>query len=242
MELLIYGIVRAAHPEPPGAPRLVRSGPIAAVVRDLPDDAALGDDDIVSYFDALVALMAGGPVLPVRFGTLAPDDGAVCRELLDADPGELAGRLEALDGLVEVWLHLEADLGGHARELLSVTPGLLRAWRTRASAGGFDGQVEVGEAVSGQLSELRDALSEELLARLEGLAVAHKVLGTEAVTELRHAYLVSADRLPAFDAAVQQLRDALGAAYAIEYVGPLPPFEFTDVEPRAPAGRSRWGW
>jgi hypothetical protein len=42
---------------------------------------------------------------------------------------------------------------------------------------------------------------------------------------------------------VRDLSDDLGDGYAMEYAGPLPPFEFTDLSSgeHAPA-RPRWGW
>lgn len=251
--LLVCGVVRAEHPGPGGTPapddaiadvRLVHAGALAAAVRDLPDDAP-SEDDASRYVDALIALLSGGPVLPLRFATLAPDEDAV-RELLDGAADELAHRLDALDGLVEVRLQIDGDLDAELRAVVAASPAL-----ARARPEPLDDRVRHGEQIGARLAERRDELGEQVRARLQPLAVAHASVRAEAATEVKHAYLIRADALPAFDAAVQALRSDLGEHYEVEYAGPLPAFEFTDLvtglgtppahDARAPA-RSRWGW
>lgn len=244
--LLVCGVVRAGHPVPHGTPapddaiasvRLVRSGALAAVVRDLPDDAAPCEDDARRYLDALIALLRGGPVLPIRFATLAPDEEAV-RELLEGADDELAHRLDALDGLVEVRIQIDGDLAAELRAVVEASPALARARPEQ-----LDDRVRRGEQIGARLAERRDELGQRVLARLQPLAVAHTTVRSQSATEVSHAYLIRAEALAEFDAAVQALRDDLGERYAIEYAGPLPPFEFTELshDAQAPAP-SRWGW
>ncbi|HEX8106331.1 MAG TPA: GvpL/GvpF family gas vesicle protein [Kofleriaceae bacterium] len=244
--LLVCGVVRSGHPVPLGTPapddaiasvRFVHAGGLAAVVRDLPDDAVPGEDDASRHVDALIALLRGGPVLPIRFGTLAPDEDAV-RELLEGAGDELARRLDALDGLVEVRLQIDGDLDAELQALVEASPALARVRPER-----LDDRVRRGEQISARLAERRDELGEQVLARLQRLAVAHTTLRSQIATEVKHAYLIRAEALHEFDEAVQTLRDELGERYAIEYAGPLPPFEFTELSHGAQApARSRWGW
>jgi hypothetical protein len=190
--------------------RLVRSGALAAVVSDVPDDFVPGEEDVARYLALLDALLARGPVLPVQLGALAANDDAVREDVLDARHVELVRRLDRLAGLVEV--RVRVDL--HAIRRLSDTAVAVR--------------VQLGA---------------RLLERLGGLAVAHAQLHSEGETDLRQAYLIAASVLPEFDEAVRQLRAELTPAQAMEYVGPLPPFDFTDVELEAPNdGSPRWGW
>lgn len=242
--LLVCGVVRSGHPVPAGMPapdeaiasvRLVHAGPLAAVVRDLPDDAIPGEDDASRYLDALIALLRDGPVLPIRFGTLAPDEDAV-RELLEDTDDELAHRLDALDGLVEVRLRIDGDLDAELRALVAASPALAGARPER-----LDGRVQRGAQISARLAERRDELGEQVRARLQPLAIAHTTVRSQSATEVHHAYLIRAEALRAFDQAVQALRDALGERHAIEYAGPLPAFEFTDLSSGARAP-TRWGW
>lgn len=216
--------------------RLVRCGALAAAVREMPDDAVPCDDDANLYLDALIALLRGGPVLPVRFGTLAPDEDAVC-ELLDTTAEDLAHRLDVLDGLVEVRLQIAADLDAELRTLVDASPELARVRPEQ-----LDDRIRQGERISAELAERQDELGERVLSRLQQHAVACRTLRPQAATEVRHAYLIRAEALAEFDEAVRALSDDLGDGYAIEYAGPLPPFEFTDLSDDAPAARPRWGW
>lgn len=241
MAVLVCGIVPSAPAHPPATLRLVQSGMLAAAVHDLPDDAALSDEDAELYFDGLVELLARGPVLPVRFGTVAPDDHAVCRELLDPAGDELAERLDLLKGLVEVRINVELDAADETRRLVGASPTRRRRWRASASAS-LEDRIEIGQEIGEVLGELRDLLGDQLVERLGDLAIAHAQVRSDEVTELRHAYLIRADDLAAFDHKVQELRASLPAC-SIEYVGPLPPFEFTDVDLGVTTGeRSRWGF
>ena len=89
---------------PPGVRAVVGDG-LAVVVADLRADSR-ADVDAVSHLDVLCELVCTGPVLPLRFGTVAPDDDAVRAEVLRAG---LAPQLDRLDGLVEVRVQLEFD-------------------------------------------------------------------------------------------------------------------------------------
>lgn len=110
----VYGVLQARHPQPQlagiaGAPiELVRAGDLAAAVSDAPEGLVLRDEDAFVHLDVLVALLADGPVLPVRFGTVVDDDDAVCAGVLG--DAAVAGELEALADVVE--LHVDAAASG----------------------------------------------------------------------------------------------------------------------------------
>jgi hypothetical protein len=247
--ILVHAVVRAGHPiggvlRETGT-RRVDAGAAAAVVVAIPDDAVLDDDDIDAYVDILVALLPDGPVLPVEFGTIAPDEEAL-RDYLMLMADDLSRRLDLLDGLVEVRVDLVADEAHAIREVVHATPELEHATRAGRLPTTLQDRVALGEQIGFALAELCDALSEQLIARLGKLAVAQATRPSTSVTELRHAYLIRADDLPAFDEAVQEIREVLDETHAIEYVGPLPPFDFTNVEleagPRRDDPARHWGW
>ncbi|MEU5726986.1 GvpL/GvpF family gas vesicle protein [Micromonospora sp. NPDC047738] len=255
--LVVYGLVRPAHPlpesvtgigTPAGRVRLVGTEQVAAAVSEI-GDQALRDADAVDYLDVLRALIEGGPVLPVRFGTLAPDDDAVRSEILAPLGERAASRLDQLDGLVEMRLKIKADEDAELRNLLASSPTLRQlVGQSRAGAADLNAQISVGEQVNHGLAERRAALDAQVASRLAPLTVDHGSRTADDVTLLTHYYLVRADDLEQFDAAVQELRDDLGERYTVEYVGPLPPLDFAesadDVPPIPASGTasSRWGW
>jgi gas vesicle protein GvpL/GvpF len=250
----VYGVVRAEHPpaqlkgvgRPPVDVRLVPSGPLAAVVSDVDDDFLVEENDARSHVHVLIDLLTGGPVIPVRLGTVAPDDDAVCAEVLDAGRDDLLGCIEALDGKVE--LHVDVD-DNEAEAIAAVAgAGPLRP----GEALDVGSALELGQRVAVLLVEHRQRLAEEIVAKLRPIAVRdapRSVIEGPEDPVLRWAFLIDANDLVTFDEAVIGIR----AAYpnlVIRYVGPLPAAHFVDWRGRPERGdevdtfqgNGSWGW
>jgi hypothetical protein len=250
----VYGVVRSAHPaaddlygvgRPPVAVRLVSSGPLAAVVSDVKEDFVVEEADARAHVHVLIGLLGGGPVIPLRLGTVAPDDDAVRTEVLDAARGDLAGALDALDGLVE--LHVDAD-DNEAEAIAAVAAA---APVRPGESVDFQSALEVGQHIAGLLVEHRQRLADEIVERLRPIAVRdtpRSVISGPEDPVLRWAFLVKADDITTFDDTVVSIR----AAYpplAIRYVGPLPAAHFVDWR-TAPESEetdpfqthNSWGW
>jgi hypothetical protein len=145
----VYGLVRPGHPgricgidDMPV--EIVSQGSLAAAVSTVERDLAPADAE--THLDVLVALLANGPVLPVRFGTLAADDTAVRDDVL-APCEPLATRLDELDGMVE--LHVDASPGVDVTPLRSLSADVAargeRKWAflvRRDDLERFDGAVD----------------------------------------------------------------------------------------------------
>ena len=250
MVLLVHGIVRSADADlvdvgvPDGLrPRVVTAGPLAAVVSVAPD-RELRAEDAGPHLDLLVAVVAQGlPVLPVAFGTAAPDDDAVRDEVLTPEADVLERRLDAVDGLVELRLDLTFDTDASVAAVRDADPALREmAERARQPGAGFSEKLALGEATAMRVAEHQEALVEEWTRELDELAERSAVLhGDEQLQRI--AYLVRRERLDDADAAVGRMEDDLGAA-RIEYVGPLPVYSFLDdLDARPePQPTSKWGW
>jgi Gas vesicle synthesis protein GvpL/GvpF len=261
--LQVFGVVRQGHPPPQGglAERLgvgmVESGKLAAAVGAVEDDAQLTEEDAALHLDILILLLRDGPVLPLAFGTLSPDEDAVRAEVLDQVAGDLTRRLDAVDGYVEARLEVFFDEPAALREVMQADPELrgLSAEAQGANAG-LEGRIALGEAVSRRLDEWRQMRAEALLGSLlPAVEDAVELESTEPLQQ-RWAFLVRAEGLSELDEAVGKLRSELQQqAAAVEYVGPLPVYSFLSqvqapaaTEPRSPwqaeatQGGSRWGW
>ena len=108
MTLQLYGVVRAGHPR---APRTVCWEDLAMVVGEAP-----AEPDPAGHLAVVSALVEGGPVLPVRFGTVAGDEEAVRTEVLAPSADRFRADLDRLDGLAEVHVCLRyADAGSSWR-------------------------------------------------------------------------------------------------------------------------------
>jgi hypothetical protein len=250
MSLMVYGVTRSGHRvpsgvrgigEPPGEVRLVPAGPVALVVSHVSDDLVLQDGDAVTYLDTLTALLADGPVLPMRFATVVTDEDEAGQELL-GPATDLVRMLDELDGLVEIRLEVALSERAEMARLLDTSAELQRLVRqVSGSAGAPADRIRLGEEISVGLAERRDEIGDHVRARLERLAAAYKPCRPADYTVLRQAYLVHRSELARFDAAVRDVRAGLGRDCAVNSVGPLPPFDFTDVQPR-PLSVGRWGW
>lgn len=251
MALLVHGIVRSEDADlvdvrlPDGLlARAVSSGPLAAVVSPAPSEE-LTAEDAAPHLDLLVAIVAADlPVLPVSFGTVAPDDDSVRDEVLLPESDVLAARLDAVAGLVELRLDLTFDVDASVAAVRDADPTLrVMAESVRLSGAGFTERLALGEATARHVAEHQDALVERWTGELEELAELSAVLhGDEQLRRI--AYLLRRDRLEDADDAVERMQDALEGRARIEYVGPLPVYSFLDDLDvrREPAQASKWGW
>jgi len=249
MGLMVYGVARSGHPvpsgmtgigEPPGEVRLVRTGPVAIVVSSVSDQLVLQDHDAVTYLDTLTALLRDGPVLPVRFATVVTDEDEASHELLG--PAEdLVEMLDEFDGLAEIRLEIAMEEHVEIARLLDASPDLRRLAGQVTGAGTPADRIHLGEEISVRLAERRDELGDGVRAQLETVSAAYAPCRPTDYTVLRQAYLVHRSDLARFDAAVQAVRTRLGRDYTVSSVGPLPPFDFTDVQP-GPGDVGHWGW
>lgn len=250
--LYVYGVVRGDHPptevkgvgSPPRDVRLVTSAPLAAPVSEIPDDFAVAESDAHAHLHVLTGLLRAGPVIPLRLGTVAPDDGAVRAEVLDAQRAAMAQRLDSLDGLVE--LHIDAD----DDETEAIAAVAAAAPEAGGGATDLDAKLEFGEQVAALLMEYRRSLAEEILADLRPIAVTdtpRSLLQGPEDPVLRWAFLVKQDDLEFFDEAVVGVRSK-HPSLAIHYVGPLPAAHFVDwqasPEPEDDqfSSQGHWGW
>jgi Gas vesicle synthesis protein GvpL/GvpF len=251
--LYIYGVTRADRKrpsstglgEPPGPVRLIESGPVAAAVGDVPQDYVVHDEDARTHLQVLIGLLGDGPVLPVRLGTVAPDDDAVRHDVLDAAQPRLVRELAAVDGFVE--LHVDAD-DDEAESIAAIS----RTVNLRPSdARDLTARIQLGEQIAGLLVDYRRELAEQMVAELRPLSArdtARSSINNAEDPLLRWAFLVAHQDVPRFDQAVVAVRTK-HPELAIRYAGPLPPSHFVDWQPEEPSeptdsfqAQGAWGW
>jgi hypothetical protein len=247
MTLHLYAVVLAgtALPEGTGVQDekldVVRSDDLAAVVSRVEADADATEADAIAHLDVITSLLATGPVIPVRFGTIAPDETAVREEVLDVSHHELAEYLRDTKDIVEVMVTIEFDEDSALRDVLSHDP-------PHGGGAGYDSmsdRIALGEDIAHRV----EAAVREWSATLVGPACDHAdavtTLDMPEPTSTRFALLVSRERLARVDEALQGMPPAAAAGtvpYDVEYVGPLPPLDFplqTEADDR---DSSLWGW
>jgi hypothetical protein len=255
--LLLYGVVRGDHPladppplgagDPAGKVRLIRAGQVAAVVSPVAEPVRLADEDARRHLDVLLGLLADGPVVPLRLGSVAPDDDAVREEVLGEAAAGFRARLDALAGLVEVHVDADEDEMSAIRAVIAADPSLAGARSAYAEEADMSQRVALGERVADGVVHRRAAQSGRLLDELRPFAVADAQRGPMGGPEdpvLRWAFLVYRNDGPGqqdlehFDQAVEKARRD-HPELLIGHVGPLPAFHFVDAV--EPAGESETG-
>lgn len=248
MTLHLYAVVRADTdlPDRTGVQDevldVVRSDALAAVVSPVDADVEATEADVLAHLDVITSLLATGPVIPMRFGTIAPDPDAIRREVLDASCHEFTEHLRATSDVVEVLVTIHVDEDAALREVLSHDPGLGGSSRHTDS---MAERIAVGENVAGRLAAAVREWSDDLVSGARGHAEAVAPLDTPEHTSTRFALLVRRDRLAGIDAELRHLPPAAGGGavpYDVEYVGPLPPLDFPLQPTTDHGGSSLWGW
>jgi len=248
MPLQLLGVVRRDHPPVSGrgkdrlGVRLVESGDLAAAVTELDEGTQLQEEDATRHLDLLILLLRDGPVLPLAFGTVAPDDEAVRTEVLDPAADDLTARLNAVDGFVEARLEIYFDEATALRDVMQQDPRLRGLADEARGDSPLDTRLALGEAVSRDLQEWRRAQADALLPMFDGSVEDAVEMESQDPLQQRWAFLVRDDGLDVLDKAVGKVRQALGTTASMEYVGPLPVYSFLGEQPVEPARRSAWGW
>jgi Gas vesicle synthesis protein GvpL/GvpF len=243
MAVYVYGIMRArdARAAKAADTDVVEHGELGALVGRLADDQPrLRRETIMSHANVLQSACEHGPVLPMRLGTALPDADTVVRELLAPQADMLAQRLDTLEGTVEMQvkaIYAEEPL---LRSILDVDPRLKRAVeRSRglpAAATHFE-QIRIGEAIAGAIEARQTRDSAALLSALRPLALAVSVSAPHHERAvINAAFLVDAETLPEFDAAVEQLSNERSPEIEFKLIGPLPAYSFADHDPQELAG------
>jgi hypothetical protein len=199
---------------------------VAAVVSEAPARLRPKRRDLLAHQKVLLMLGAAGAVLPLRFGTLAPDESAVRRALADQE-SMFTDRLREVEDRVEFNVKALQDEDTALRDVLrdSAEARRLNAL-TRDGAGSHDDQVALGTVVAAGVEALQARHAQEIARRLEPLA--HRTAPGDPTGEafLNLSLLVERGRAEAFTAAVDQVAGSLGHGLELRVTGPLPPYSF----------------
>jgi hypothetical protein len=210
----VYAIAEPRH-APPAGPGLegepvgvVVAGDLMAVVSECQGPEVVASEDALWIHETVVEqLMAEGTVLPLRFGTVLPDDAAV-RSMLATDHDELLDGLQRVRDAVEVAVHVTWEPEQDASDPSGTAYLVDRLGRTRRA-------MEFAERMDTVLAELARASKRQV--------------GTTPALVLTCAYLVDRARMEEFRERVQALGGELDHANIV-CTGPWPPYSFAGAE------------
>ena len=179
----------------------------------------------------------GSAVVPVRFGTVATASEASTAEekivkLIRRRFGELEEILREMEGKDELGLKVFWSKQLLYEDILEESPDI-RRFRDRLFASGVAThyqRIELGTMVHNAMDEKRDVDARRLALALSPLAERYetnKVLMDMML--LNASFLVNKSRVREFDRQVDELDEEYGQRMKLNYVGPVPPFNFVEL-------------
>ncbi|NUO40624.1 MAG: GvpL/GvpF family gas vesicle protein [Streptomyces sp.] len=246
MSTYVYGIIdgsRSSLPEDMGGVgdpqlpvRILKEGGLAAVVSDAPEGLRPKRKDLLAHQNVLAEAGAGGCVLPMRFGSVAPDDETVTSVLAERAE-HYRERLRALDGKVEYNVKATHDEEAVLHRVMAENPELRSLTEANRQAGGgsYEEKLRLGEMVVAAVKAREAEDAAEVQQGLETSAAAVSA-GPESSGWIANvSFLVERDAAEAFLASVEQVRKS-HPHLELRVNGPLPPYSFVEPGPAEPAG------
>jgi hypothetical protein len=180
----------------------------------------------------LERVMLSSPVIPLKFGTYADDEGQIL-EIIRAGRNEFAGALEKYADKVEVDL---AAFWGDLKSVLAEIAGDQAVISAKAQIGNPDQastaqRVRLGQLVKELLDRKNRAIAERLVVTLRNKwqdIVVNPARDDSAV--LNAAVLIDRAEEADFDRVLEQLDLCYDGQINFRRVGPLPPYSFATAE------------
>ncbi|MEV5102212.1 GvpL/GvpF family gas vesicle protein [Streptomyces massasporeus] len=246
MSTYVYGIAASSHPslpegmggvgDPPREVRILREGDLAAVVSEAPEGLRPKRKDLLAHQNVLSEAGAAGCVLPMRFGSVAPDDNSITGVLAERAE-HYKERLRALDNRVEYNIKANHVEEAVLHQVMAESPdirGLAEANR-QSGGGSYDDKIRLGELVAAAVKAKEADDGAAVQRALEPVADDVSV-GPESTGWLANvSFLVDRETAESFLAAVEQLRKDM-PHLEVRVNGPLPPYSFVEPGPAEPAG------
>jgi hypothetical protein len=215
--------------------RVVEMGDLGAIVGTAPrNDAKATRDQALAHARVLEAATADAPVIPFRFGTMVPGgDEQVGSDLLDAHHDEFAQVLERFRDCVQLTVKANYDEEPLLREILEKEPEIAELQRQSRQSGEVtrDVKVRLGELISAAVQQRRELDATDILERLKPVsrAAVDDQLESEFMA-LNAPFLVERDRIQEFEDAVAQVADERQERMHLTLLGPMPVYNFIDLE------------
>ncbi|MDF3145628.1 MULTISPECIES: GvpL/GvpF family gas vesicle protein [unclassified Streptomyces] len=245
MSTYVYGITASSHPDlpgdlggvgdPPRPVRVLKEGALAAVVSDAPEGLRPKRKELLAHSTVLAEAGAGGCVLPMRFGSVAPDDDTVTGVLAERVE-HYKERLGALDGKVEYNVKATHAEEAVLHRVLAENPEIRAMTQANRQTGGgsYEERLRLGEMVVAAVKAQEAEDATDVQHTLEPVADAVSV-GPESTGWLANvSFLVDRGSAETFMTAVEQLRKG-HPHLDLRVNGPLPPYSFVEPGPAEPA-------
>ncbi|MFE1879337.1 GvpL/GvpF family gas vesicle protein [Streptomyces diastatochromogenes] len=235
MAVYVYSITSKDHPmrlddlhgvgDPPSPLRAVTAGVLCAVVSDAPEDLRPRRRDVLAHQQVQERLMAGGAVLPLRFGMTAENDEVV-RAALEDSADTYQEHLQNLKGATEYNLKVSWEEEALLRRILLESEEARKLNAATREGGAPEMSLELGEMVAQEAEVRQQALAAGIVEALRPYVRDESLTPPGGRDFLNISFLVQDDKEEMFLATEISLANQLGEECEFRLSGPLPPYSF----------------
>jgi hypothetical protein len=207
---------------------------IAAVVSDTPiQEYEESRRNMMAHTRVLEEVMHQRTILPIRFGTIAPNADVVLEQVLKRRYDELISTFEEVEDRVEMGVKAFWYEEVIFQEIVEENPtirSLRDSLKHRKAEETYYDRIRLGEKIEAAMEKKRDEDSEKILKKFNPIAYksrANKIITDKMV--LNGAFLVNRSREPEFDEAMRLLDDEMHKRVMFKYFGPVPPYNFVNL-------------
>lgn len=216
--------------DPPGKVTVVTHRDIGALISEVSVEHPLGrPEELRTYQRLLDGTAEVAPVLPVRFGAVLADEGAVV-DLLATHHDDFRAALNELEGRIEFTVRGRYQESVLLREVLAENPEvrqLREQVRGRPEETTVALRMRLGEIVNQAVEAKRNADTQRVADLLRPLADQVLVRPATSETDAANvAVLVESARRDELEGAVRQLAEDWSDRATLRLLGPLAPYDF----------------
>jgi hypothetical protein len=191
-------------------------------------------ENCLAHQQAIEAVMKEGfTVLPVRYCTIADDEGQV-KKILKRDYERFKDLLLKMENKVELGLKAIFDEKLIYQDILAKNKEI-RLWKekliNKPLEKTYHQRIKVGRMVESALNAEKEKAKTLALRTLKGLAEDYVVADNYGERMLLNtSFLVERNKEPEFDKKVDELNERFEQKVKLKYVGEMPPFNFVCLE------------
>ncbi|MBO0727739.1 MAG: GvpL/GvpF family gas vesicle protein [Acidimicrobiaceae bacterium] len=221
---------------PPARISVVRHGHVAALVSEVDLGKPLGTpEDLAAHHRVLSAVVVEVPVLPMRFGAVVTDIGAVKEELLGPLHEGFSAALKELEGKAEFVVKGRYREETILLEVLSEVPEARRLGsqiQDQPSNATRNERFRLGELINQAIAIKRNQDTDTVLRTLEHRCVSSRVREPTHEEDAAHvAVLVELEGEEELMDAVDDLRKMWDGRVDLQVLGPMAAYDFVVAAP-----------
>lgn len=172
-------------------------------------------------------------LLPVRFGSIMPDEDTIKKDLLEARYNEIDDLLVKMDNQIEMGVKsfwYEDKLFKEILEENDPIRNLRDSLVGKSAEESYRERMRLGEMIELTIGQKRSAESEKILAALRPLAsdISLQDIIVDRMV-LNAAFLIDRNNESVFDQAMKDLDASHSERMLFKYVGPAPPYNFVNL-------------